>query len=86
VRIKDTQLAACSSCGAPIRWIRTEDGFRAPVNIDRKAIYTDTGTVDAGDFGATPIGQLVTGYESHFATCPNADQHRKKQPAKRTRR
>lgn len=44
-------LGICRSCGAPIWWIRTKAGKRAPVDAD--------GT-------------------NHFATCPQADQWRKR--------
>lgn len=46
-----TRASACRSCAAPVLWVDTYGGKRAPLNAD--------GT-------------------SHFATCPQADQWRRK--------
>jgi len=40
-----------------------------PLNMEKKTI------VVIDDDG----GEIVSGYESHFATCPNAAQHRKRE-------
>lgn len=77
-------MSACRSCGAPIIWARTPSGRTIP--IDRQP--TDDGNVrvtyDGHKAHAQVVGKpdLFTADEprhtSHFATCPNADQHRKK--------
>lgn len=58
----------CSSCKAEIKWLRTERGHLMPVNAE---------TVGVDDKIFKP-GIHV----SHFATCPNSDEHRKKKEAK----
>lgn len=77
--------ARCGSCNAPVLWaINEKTGKRVPL---------DAVTVDDGNIvivnrkpNGTPIvkylrkGEAVPDgarYKSHFATCPNADQHRK---------
>lgn len=60
-------LTTCRSCGRCIVWLVTDKGRRMPVDPE----------------GVKP-GETV--YEhgrhvSHFATCPQADQWRKKRPA-----
>ncbi len=66
-------IRACSSCGAPIVWFVTKNLAHHPV---------DAGTVSAADLELDlqtkkhPQGKHI----SHFATCPNADQHRKGKP------
>lgn len=64
-------IRACSSCSAPIVWFKTAAGQSHPV---------DAGTVSAGDLQldlktkSRPEGKHM----SHFATCPNARQHRRR--------
>ena len=84
-------MNTCRSCGASVRWALTNNGKRTlldaecsdqgntvllmvPVAGDPVSIAVVLGgevLEKARDGGAT----LRT---SHFATCPNADQHRKK--------
>ena len=68
--------ATCRSCGAPIRWERTVNG---------KAIPLDPDPVADGNFGIRNDGKVASihgfpddapRYVTHFATCPNAAQHR----------
>ena len=55
---------ACSSCGAPIVWFKTAAGNWMPVNAET----------------VTPADALLDlpRHISHFATCKNADKHRRK--------
>lgn len=55
--------ATCKTCGAAIVWLKTSTG---------KAMPVDAGTVQEGETLFVP-GR----HTSHFATCPQADQHRK---------
>lgn len=57
----EARTTTCTSCGAPIAWIVTPGGKRMPIALR----------------GATRnlVGELEG--ESHFADCPNADQHRR---------
>lgn len=54
----------CRSCGAAILWTNL-NGRPHPVERKQLNIVTEQGT-------------LARGWESHFAHCPNAAQHRKK--------
>lgn len=58
----------CPSCGAEIRWCTTASGARMPLQTNPLTIMFDRGD---GRYKA------IRGYESHFAHCPNADQHRR---------
>jgi hypothetical protein len=76
---KDT----CRSCGAPIWWAITEKGRRMP--LDPPGTHPDpnlyawrdhVGILHVGAENPATIASL-TETTSHFATCPNADQHRR---------
>lgn len=58
----------CRSCGALIYWVQTPTGARMPIDRGRetRVCYIN--------------GEWLTigAYKSHFATCPNAAQHRSK--------
>lgn len=56
-------MSECRSCKARIVWLRTQDGKNMPVDAE---------TVEEGD-----TSWDNTKHTSHFATCPNADKHRK---------
>lgn len=78
----------CRSCGAEIVWIRMQSGKRMPCDPEQVLYREDQakkGTI------VTPNGETVRceypvgseratgiGYISHFATCPNAKNHRRK--------
>lgn len=81
-------MSACQSCGAPIRWI-TSEARRRPMPIDRDP--TPDGNVLIIREGATDVARVlgplevmskrmsdpdVDLYLSHFATCPDAEEHR----------
>ena len=74
--------ATCKSCGAPMTWIRTRGGKwmpcdAAPIRFRKggdELFVTAKGDVVRGtrDEEGTLLGR-----SSHFATCPNAAQHRR---------
>ena len=78
-------MSKCKSCGADIIWIPTVSGKSMP--CDAKPIpykedangtmmlVTSDGRVVKAKLDAT---SEVFGYVSHFATCPNANEHRKR--------
>ena len=82
-------MAFCRSCGAEIVWIITAKGKAMPCDVKKikgvrakfgdTLLVTEAGTIERVDVRA-PIGGVpsVEGYISHFATCPNADTHRRK--------
>ncbi len=59
------RLATCKSCGEYIVWVKTEAGKNMPVDAD---------SFDEGDDLLWDPDKHI----SHFATCPNADKHRKR--------
>lgn len=76
------QQAKCRSCGAVIYWVRTEatDALMpidaVPVDDGNVVLVNEKARYMKGDlFEAKTEGPR---YKSHFATCPNAKQHRKK--------
>lgn len=70
-------MSTCKTCGAPIRWARTDTGKAIPVDPEPRAdgniTLVDVGTHLAARVGAAGSGQHV----SHFVTCPQANGHRK---------
>jgi len=65
--------AKCSSCDASIVWLEMQSSTgvkRHPFDAKPK-----TGWVTLIDGGDVVVSRLV--YTSHFATCPNAEQHRR---------
>ena len=77
----------CRSCKAPIRWAVTEAGRPIPLDLEP----VDAGNVrldDARVPGGAPIAVIVFSedreafagelYLSHFATCPYAQEHRRR--------
>jgi hypothetical protein len=75
----------CRSCRKPIQWAVTEKGRRMPIDVEPAA---DGNIVLQVRGRFMPPLAIVRGavliddnnekrYKSHFATCPNAAQHRK---------
>ena len=74
--------APCRSCGAMLRWVRTRAGKAMPLDAEPNP----TGNVVLGEDGTARVltrkqveGGGIVGerYTSHFATCPNAERHRR---------
>lgn len=61
----ERRIMRCKSCRAQIIWFKTEAGKNMPVDAD---------TVEADD---TELD--LERHVSHFATCPQANQHRRRQ-------
>lgn len=64
IRRKHPFTVRCSSCGADIVWFRTKAGKRMPVDEATTAPTDAEHMLD------------LSRHRSHFATCPNANQHR----------
>lgn len=82
---KKPRPATCRSCGAGIWWTVTADGKKMPVDEEP---VTDGGNVVLAlapdgtlksrvlkDSEEAPEGHRL--YKSHFATCPQRDEHRR---------
>lgn len=67
----------CKSCGAPIRWARTPSGKATPLDAD--PIATGEVVLDGGIARHVDLLTETDGprYRVHWATCPQADSHRK---------
>jgi hypothetical protein len=84
------QKCKCKSCGADIKYIKSESGKYIPCDIELKPYFEDEGK----QLIVMELGKVLTGlfvepnhmkpynnykyaYQSHFDTCPNAAAHRK---------
>lgn len=79
-------MTRCRSCGAEIRWAMTSKGKRIPLDVGEHAdgnlvLHEDpmriAATVAYGDGEAETLGIKGPRALSHFATCPQASQHRR---------
>ena len=91
------RTAPCRGCGAEIGFIKTVAGKTMPVNAKavrfakdggKEVFVLENGTVVHGtsltDSQAAP--KEMTGYTSHFATCPAADSFRKPRKSDKKRK
>lgn len=86
-------MSVCRSCGAPVVWVETEatatkPGRRMPLDADperpTKALRVDDGNViftgqrsGSGAWLVRYVGKGPGRFRSHFASCPQAAQHRR---------
>jgi len=77
------RTTTCGSCPAPIIWARTPAGKRMPVDAEPTPDGNVT-LVPPLESYDSPLAVVSserdpssTRYTSHFATCPNADSHRR---------
>ena len=76
-------MSKCKSCGAEILWIKMKSGKAMPVDPEpyrfcKVGEDPDTFVTKEGETVKGIPGVIMTGYISHFATCPNADRHRRR--------
>jgi hypothetical protein len=78
-------VSRCASCGAQIRWCRTEAGKQIPLDWEPRPdgnVHVYSGLAYVYGPGAAPLelhrehGEPL--YVAHFSTCPNAGAHRKR--------
>lgn len=73
--------ARCRSCAAPLLWAATENGRRIPLDPDPymgddpRGLFVLRGKIAIATTPDAFAGEPV--YRSHFATCPNAKEHRR---------
>jgi hypothetical protein len=81
-------MSRCSSCGAPILWARTERGKRIPLDREPFAGDDPRGLFVLRELGRGVVGPLALAvtpaafadeprYRAHFASCPQAAEHRR---------
>ena len=63
-------MAKCKSCEAEILWITTQNNKQHPVDAKPVKMWVPDRC------GPTKM-MMIEVYQSHFATCPDADAHRK---------
>lgn len=78
----------CRGCGRPIIWIKTPGGKSIPCDPrevaywqcrgGRHRIVTRNGEVVSAELEGMPGTMTGIGYISHFATCPQATNFRKR--------
>ena len=83
------RAGTCKSCGAAIVWIPTPGGKAMPCDAapayyiakpksGSKRIVTPNGEVLACEYTEDPHRATGTGFIPHWATCPQADRHRRR--------
>ena len=91
-----TRTTTCRGCGKPIAFIKTKNGKSIPVDpepltfipeLDYDKFVLMDGTVQRGQAAEETVkAETQTGYRSHWATCPAADDfRRKKNKSERTK-
>lgn len=78
-------MSACRSCQAPVKWARTEARKNMPLDVDPATgellVASDGNVVVTGWEGPLRLVRVVPAGEgqhrSHFASCPNAKEHRR---------
>lgn len=77
-------MPKCKSCGADITWVKTASGKSMPLDVksEKRFIFLSAGQKSAYEYQgvSAPDAVMYDTYTSHFATCPNAAQHRKAKP------
>lgn len=71
----------CRSCGAGVVFLNTEGGKVAPFEVDANGRYVVDGlrAKHVGDPHQLELGAVQpVRYTSHFATCPQRDEWRRK--------
>lgn len=71
-------MARCKSCSAEILWVKTSRGKSMP--IDAAPVENGNIVLDARHQTVVVHGTPQDGLNhlSHFVTCPNAHEHRRK--------
>ena len=83
-------MAKCKACGAEISWIKMQSGKLMPVDTMNTCyedpnggitIVTEDGRVSKGRDAVIFAPGKTKGWPSHFASCPKADEYRKRRNA-----
>jgi hypothetical protein len=78
------EIARCRSCDAKIVWAKSKYGRLMPLDAvpvgEGVRFFIDEPFLPGPPSASEPVpiqNEGVPGYRSHFATCPNANEHRK---------
>ncbi len=71
-------MTKCRTCQAEIVWGKTEAGKNVPLDPPEKRYVRADMITGMADLAKEDEYVMVPTFVSHFATCPQADQHRKK--------
>jgi len=63
------KMTPCKACGQPIHFVESRQGRLIPCNNKKLSLVT-------------VMGEVVSGWESHFSNCPGASQFRRKDKGK----
>ena len=90
-----SRVQTCRACGRRILFIKTMKGKTMPVDAEPVSFVPDVagnnryvlegGLVVNGVIPMPGYTDVHEGYVSHFATCPKADQFRKKRKSNRSK-
>lgn len=82
------RVTRCRGCGKPIAFIKTVKGKSMPVDPEERKFVPDVngrmkfvmadGTVLSGEKPMDGDQDVHRGYISHFSTCPEADNFRRR--------
>lgn len=78
-------MASCRSCGKTITRALTKTGRKNPMEVDERGLFVLRWDRNARDPEAVLASEATVQpseprYTSHFATCPDAAQHRRRYP------
>jgi hypothetical protein len=71
-------MSVCKSCGAPIRWAKSLSGRAMPLDEKPNPKGNILLLPSGGAMVVTDTCHHSELFTSHFATCPQANQHRSK--------
>ena len=71
-------MARCRTCGAEIIWCKTSNGKAMPVDASKREDGNLLLDDINGDTVAEYVGRGEGQYVSHFVTCKQAAEHRRK--------
>jgi hypothetical protein len=69
-------MSRCRSCDAEILWVKTQSGKKMPVDKEPVPLPPGLFQLFAPANEEAYVRSAPALRTSHFATCPNADQHR----------
>ena len=81
-------MSRCKACGQEIIWIKTKAGKAMPCDPEQVVYYkkkggsqkivTPNGEVVSAELSGLPGTETGVGHTSHFASCPAAEQFRRR--------